>query len=72
MIIAGVYSFKGGQEFIATHYPAELEEVKQTIASVEGAKFKTKTSREKTMPGRMLYNPRALNRAFTEGFSSRG
>lgn len=32
----------------------------------------TKISAEKTMPGKMLYNPRSLNRAVSEAFAVRG
>ena len=35
MIIAGVYSFKNGQEVIETRYATELGEVKQVIAAVD-------------------------------------
>lgn len=72
MIIAGVYSFNCGKDIIASEYPVELEEVKQVIAAVDSTQCKTKTSQEKTMPGRMLYSPRALNKAFTREFGLRG
>lgn len=72
MIIAGIYSFNHGQEALTCRYPTELEEVKQVIAAVDGIKCKTKTSREKTMPGRTLYSPRALNKAFVQEFGVRG
>ncbi len=72
MIIAGIYSFNRGEDIIASQYPAELEEVKQVIAAVDSRKCKTKTSREKTMPGRTLYSPRALNRTFAKEFGLRG
>ncbi len=72
MIIAGIYSFNRGEDMITAQYPAELEEVKQVIAAVDSTKCKTKTSLEKTMPGRILYNPRSLNRTFAEEFGLRG
>ncbi|MCS6906472.1 MAG: BglII/BstYI family type II restriction endonuclease [Anaerolineales bacterium] len=72
MNIAGVYSFNRGESVLTSQYPAELEEVKQVIAAVDGTKCKTKTSRERTMPGRTLYNPRALNKAFKREFGLRG
>lgn len=72
MIIAGIYSFNRGEEIIRSQYSAELGEVEQVIAAVDSAQCKTKTSREKTMPGRTLYSPRALNRAFTIEFGLRG
>jgi len=72
MIIAGVYSFKNGQKVIEDRYAAELREVQEVIAAVDSAQYKTKTSHEKTMPGRTLYSPRALNKAFRQEFQARG
>ncbi|MFO3795982.1 MAG: BglII/BstYI family type II restriction endonuclease [Anaerolineales bacterium] len=72
MIIAGIYSFNRGKDIIASKYPVELEEVEQVIAAVDSTQCKTKTSREKTMPGRTLYSPRPLNKAFTKEFGLRG
>ncbi len=64
MKIAGLYSFNGGKEIIEAQYPAELCEVERVIAAIDSEKHKTKTSLEKTMPGKKLYSPRALNKAF--------
>ncbi|MEJ5241654.1 MAG: BglII/BstYI family type II restriction endonuclease [Anaerolineales bacterium] len=72
MIIAGVYSFNRGEEILSSQYPLELAEIREIIAAVDGSQCKTKISREKTMPGRMLYSPQALNRAFTREFKARG
>ncbi|MDY6867957.1 MAG: BglII/BstYI family type II restriction endonuclease [Chloroflexota bacterium] len=72
MRIAGVYSFKGGQEVIEAKFAAELEEIKEVIAEVDGTKHKTKVSKEKTMPGRMLYKLGSMNKAFKREFSKRG
>ena len=71
MIIAGLYSFNRGQEVIEANYAVELQEVKQVIAAVESARHKTKTSHEKTMPGKRLYSPRVLNKAFKAEFEAR-
>lgn len=71
MIIAGVYSFKGGREIIEEKYAAELQEVMHIIAAVDSAAHKTKISKEKTMAGRLLYDPTSLNRAFSEQFEAR-
>lgn len=71
MIIAGVYSFKRGQAVIESRFPAELQEIEQIIASVDGAAHKVKVSREKTMTGRELYSPQSLNRAFGRQFEAR-
>lgn len=72
MNIVGVYSFNSGKEVIEQSYLTELQEVQAIIAAVDSARCKSKTSREKTMPGRELYNPRALNRAFQQEFLRRG
>lgn len=72
MIIAGIYSFNCGEDIITSQYSTELEEVKQVIAAIDGTRYKIKTSREKTMPGRTLYSPRALNKAFTREFELLG
>ncbi|NLF03019.1 MAG: restriction endonuclease [Anaerolineales bacterium] len=64
MNIAGRYSFNGGKELIEAKYAIELREVEQVIVAVDSAQCRTKTSREKTMPGKVLYSPRALNKAF--------
>ncbi len=72
MIIGGVYSFKGGGEIIASRYHSELREIEEVIASVESTTYKIKVSKEKTMLGRMLYKPGALNAAFRQEFEARG
>lgn len=68
MKIAGIYSFNGGSEFVKRKYESELSEVEQVIVSINARKFKTKRSREKTMPGRTLYSPRALNKVLRPDF----
>ncbi len=72
MKIVGIYSFKDGKDFIEAYHSAELREVEEVIAAVDSASCRTKSSREKTMPGRVLYSPRALNKAFKEEFERRG
>lgn len=71
MIIAGMYSFKGGKEIIEAKFGSEFKEVVQIIATVDSPLHKLKESKEKTMPGRMLYDPTSLNRAFREEFMAR-
>jgi len=72
MKIAGIYSFNNGREIIEAKFAAELRELKQIITAVHSEKHKTKTSREKTMPGRKLYSPRPLNKAFKREFEEQG
>ncbi|MBP9502278.1 MAG: hypothetical protein KBF17_08975 [Candidatus Promineofilum sp.] len=71
MRIGGIYSFNGGEETITTHYRVELDEVYSVIGSINAENYRTKTSREKTSPGRILFSPRQLNRAYREAFSER-
>ncbi len=72
MIIGGSYSFKQGREIIEAEYGDQLAEALQVIASIDCLQHKTKQSKEKTMPGRILYNPRSLNRAFKAEFAVQG
>jgi len=72
MRIAGLYSFKNGEEAIRGKYPDLMLEVEDIIQSVDALAHKTKQSKEKTMRGQMLYNPIAMNKAFAIAFKSRG
>jgi hypothetical protein len=70
MRIAGIYSFNGGREALESQFAIELLQVEQVIAAVDSERHKIKISREKTMPGKTLYSPRALNKAFKTEFES--
>jgi len=72
MYIIAKYSHKDGDDFILRNHPQELDEIKQVIAQVDATRFKTKRSREKTMPGRMLYSPIKLNMEFKRRFEALG
>jgi len=72
MRIVGVYSFNRGKEIIESKFELELREIKAVIAAIDSRKHKTKVSREKTMPGKMLYKPNSLNKAFQQEFEQRG
>ncbi len=72
MKIVGTYSFNNGQEVIASQYSSLLREVHTAIKSVDAAQHKSKESKEKTMPGRMLYSPKSINQAFKSEFSKTG
>jgi hypothetical protein len=72
MRIAGRYSFNQGAEQVSARYPRLLVEIEDIIEQVEAAGLKTKVSKEKTMPGTMLFDPRALNREFKREFAQRG
>jgi len=68
VIIAGRYSFNNGAEVVQNKYPHLLTEVEKVITLVNSKKCKTKKSREKTMPGKMLFSPIALNNEFKKLF----
>lgn len=68
MYIAGIYSFNHGKEVVESRYPHLLEEIVDVINIVDAEDYKTKISEERTMQGRLLYNPAALNRAFKREF----
>ncbi|MBI3880795.1 MAG: restriction endonuclease [Verrucomicrobia bacterium] len=72
MIIAGEYSFNNGATHLAKKHPELLDEVYGVIGRVDSATCKTKTSKEKTMRGRQLFSPFALNKCFKDEFSPLG
>lgn len=71
MRIAGVYSFNSGEKEVTTRYPDLLIEVNEIIKIVDSSQHKTKKSKEKTMMGRMLFNPKSINKAFKTAFIER-
>lgn len=64
MKIVGLYSFNNGQKYIEHKFGKELIELKSAIESIDAEICKTKKSREKTMKGKILYSPVALNHEF--------
>lgn len=68
MKICGRYSFNNGIQAIHAKYPDLLLEIEGVIAKIDASACKTKRSREKTMPNRMLFNPILLNKAFKYEF----
>jgi hypothetical protein len=70
MRIAGVYSFNNGEKEVTKTYPELLTEVNQAIKKVNASRHKTKKSDEKTMMGRMLFNPKSINAAFKKAFGN--
>jgi len=61
MKVSKYYSFKQGLEILKKEKTEELQEVIDAIKAVDAKKCKTKKSKEKTMPGRMLYSPIDMN-----------
>jgi hypothetical protein len=72
MKIKEVYSHLNGEEFLLVHHKGVYREIKQVIKEVDASKFMSKVSREKTMRGKRLYSPRALNSEYARLFGQRG
>jgi hypothetical protein len=70
MKIAQKYSHLNGEEYLIVHHEALYKEITDVIESIDASNFLTKVSKEKTMPGKMLYSPVELNEAFKEKFNS--
>jgi hypothetical protein len=68
MRIVARYSFNNGEEEVQNRYPHLLKEVEEVVAAINAHEHKTKKSKEKTKKLRMLFNPKALNKAFKDGF----
>jgi len=68
MIIAGKYSFNRGEEIVKEKYAHLLKEIEKIISTIKAEDHKTKSSKEKTMRGKILYSPTALNKAFAQKF----
>lgn len=62
------YSHLNGEEFLLVHHKQAYDEILRVIKSIKAEKFRTKVSEEKTMMGKLLYNPDALNREFKRLF----
>lgn len=72
MQIKEVYSHLNGQEYLLVHRKPLWEEVQSVIDNVDAAACRTKISRERTMAGRLLYSPAAMNNSFKDGFRGNG
>lgn len=63
MRIVSIHSHKGGRESTPRRWPKEWREVQRAIRKVDLSSTRTKVSKEKTMVGRTLYSPKAINKA---------
>lgn len=72
MKISQKYSHLNGEEYLKVDHKKLYKEIVETINSVDASKFITKESKEKTMKGKMLYSPIALNKEFNEKFNQLG
>jgi len=67
-----MYYFNDEDRIIDPQYASELAEIRTVVASINASDYLTKISQEKTMRGRVLYSPIAMNRAFHEAFTLLG
>ena len=65
MKIVQTYSHLNGLEYLLVHNKKLWKEITAVVGAVDASQCKTKISREKTMPGRMLYSPIEMNRRFS-------
>ena len=72
MKIAQKYSHLNGEEYLIVHHKSNYDEIIEIIESIEVDSFLTKISKEKTMPGKMLFSPAELNEAFKKKFVKLG
>jgi hypothetical protein len=64
MKIVQTYSHLNGLEFLLIHKPNLWDEIQSVITDVDAEKCKSKISKEKTMKGKLLYSPIAMNAVF--------
>ncbi|MGD9631043.1 MAG: BglII/BstYI family type II restriction endonuclease [Pyrinomonadaceae bacterium] len=64
MRIETFYSHLNGYEWLEVRRKGFWTEIEQVIASIDASKFLTKVSKEKTMKGRLLYDPGTINKEF--------
>ena len=72
MEIIAIYSFNKGKDFIESKHEKELKEIIEVIHAVDATKCKNKVSKEKTMPGQILYSPKEMNAEFDNQLRARG
>ena len=68
MKIAEKYSHLNGEEYLIVHHNYLYSEIKDVIKNLDANSLMTKKSKEKTMRGKMLYSPKALNKMFNKKF----
>jgi hypothetical protein len=69
MRIAEKYSHLNGLEYLIVHRKNLWKEIQDVILHINAEKCKTKISKEKTMPGELLYSPIEINKAFKNHLS---
>jgi len=72
MRIVESYSHLNGEEYLIARQPKLYDEIKNVIANVDCTGCVTKVSKEKTMLGKKLMSPPALNKLFNTEFRKVG
>jgi len=72
MKIGKMYSHLNGFEWIQYHQKAMWNEIIQVIGNINAEDFRTKISKEKTMLGKKLFSPVALNKQMKTDFENLG
>ena len=72
MQIKARYSHLNGEEYLLVHCRRLWDEVQGVIAGVDAFVCRTKVSEEKTMRGKTLFSPAAMNQAFKSGLDALG
>lgn len=72
MKIVETYSHLNGLEYLMVHKPQLWHDLQEVIKAVDAVACKTKVSKEKTMSGRVLFSPVAMNQIFKELLGERG
>jgi hypothetical protein len=67
-----MYSHLNGYEWLLVHEKRIWEEVESTIRTIDANRYRTKVSKEKTMPGKLLYAPIEINQAFAKKLRDAG
>ncbi len=72
MRLAEHYSHLNGLEYLLVHHPDLWDEVQTVISAVDAEACRTKVSRESATEGQLFYSPVDMNKAYADGFASRG
>lgn len=67
-----MYSHLNGFEWIQYHQKAMWDEIIQVIENINAEDYRTKVSKEKTMLGKKLFSPVALNKKMKTDFEKLG
>lgn len=72
MRIVEKYSHLNGLEYLLVHKPELWTEVDAVIRGVDALSLEKKISKEKGMVGKLLFSPKAMNKAVSDGFKAKG